>query len=157
MLEGRWQWWEMMASGFFNPQLIKVWCEDILQPMDLTPSEHQFRKSFLGGNWLWESHSLVWGGLEFLVERSGEGKWWGRLGQPEVLRWRMQTTGPGGLGILLALCLTRSRLLCLFGLSFLAHKMNELEEWEKHWSPVWPWRSQLASLGFGCYYIKGQV
>lgn len=125
-------WWQVV-SLIHNWQITEVLCEDILQPMYLTPPEHQFRKSFLGDNWLCETYILVQESLEFLVERTGEGERWGRLGHPDVVRWRKQTTESGGLEILPALLLTRPRSLWLFVLSFLIYKMNELRRWEKLW------------------------
>lgn len=66
--------WRHVVFFTHNWQITEVWCEDILQPMDLTLPKYWFRKSFLGANWLCETHILVQESSEFLVERTREGR-----------------------------------------------------------------------------------
>lgn len=77
------KWW---PSSIFISQLkllksgAKTYCS---QWMRHSP-KHQFRKAFLGDNWLCETHISVQGSLVFLVEGAGEtGDSEGRLTEKE--------------------------------------------------------------------------
>lgn len=118
-----WKWW---PSSFFKSQLkllksgVKTYCS---QWMRHSP-KHQFRKAFLGDNWLCETHISLQGKLVFAAEGSGDRREWG-----QTYRDGESSTLARGQKGSVALLLTWIGSLCTWGLSTPRHWENELGIW----------------------------